>query len=193
MLPQAGLLVTACWIVWAVVWAAGWLYNAVRGPRTRRAESQWPFWVLVALAWWAFAHERGAAHPAMLGHGMWTAGAGAGIVVAGTLFTLWARVVLGRMWSGAPSVKEGHVLQTSGPYAVTRHPIYTGMLAMGLGTVLVSGRAWEGVLFGVFLVYVLFKIRTEERLMRETFGPQYMDYRRRVPQLVPGLRGTRVR
>ena len=56
------------------------------------------------------------------------------ILLAATVFTIWARLVLGVMWSGAPAVKQDHQLRTNGPYSVTRHPIYTGMLGMFLGS-----------------------------------------------------------
>jgi protein-S-isoprenylcysteine O-methyltransferase Ste14 len=139
---------------------------------------------------WLLTHggmAAGGAGRAVLG-GLWAA-VGAVLLVAGTAFTLWARVVLGRMWSSAPTVKEGHALQTGGPYAVTRHPIYTGMLAMAAGSVLLDGRLRILLVGAVFLGYVLLKIRVEERLMVETFGERYRGYRRRTPQLVPGLGG----
>jgi protein-S-isoprenylcysteine O-methyltransferase Ste14 len=116
---------------------------------------------------------------------------GSVLLITGTLFTLWARSVLGRMWSASPSVKEHHELQTGGPYSVTRHPIYTGMLAMGLGTVLVLGHVLYAIFFVVFLAYLLFKVRSEERLMEDTFGDSYALYRKRVPQLVPGAHRLR--
>jgi protein-S-isoprenylcysteine O-methyltransferase Ste14 len=55
------------------------------------------------------------------------------------VFTLWARFSLGTMWSVAPKVKGDHQLRTHGPYAVTRHPIYTGLLGMMLGATLLAG------------------------------------------------------
>ena len=50
------------------------------------------------------------------------------MVVAGLAFAVWARVHLGRNWSGTVTVKENHELIRSGPYAIVRHPIYTGLL-----------------------------------------------------------------
>ena len=69
----------------------------------------------------------------------WARFLGLAILLAATALTLWARFTLGLMWSAVPAVKEGHQLRTSGPYAITRHPIYTGLLGMLLGTMLVAG------------------------------------------------------
>jgi protein-S-isoprenylcysteine O-methyltransferase Ste14 len=63
------------------------------------------------------------------------------MVVAGFAFCVWARIVLGRNWSGEVTFKEGHELIESGPYAFARHPIYTGLIVMALGTALNFGRA----------------------------------------------------
>ena len=78
-------------------------------------------------------------------------------------------------------------LRTHGPYAVTRHPIYTGVLGMLVGATLVSGIGQWIVLFPVGLIVFEVKIRMEERLMVATFPDEYPRYRRRVPQLIPGL------
>ena len=103
-------------------------------------------------------------------------------------FTIWARLVLGVMWSGAPAVKQEHQLRTGGPYGVTRHPIYTGMLGMFLGCLLVAGGGRWIVPFPVFLVLLETKLHIEERLMQAEFPDDYPRYRQRVPQLVPGLK-----
>ena len=51
-----------------------------------------------------------------------------GLTVAGTLFTWWARIHLGRFWSNAITRKEGHRVIDTGPYGLVRHPIYTGLI-----------------------------------------------------------------
>jgi protein-S-isoprenylcysteine O-methyltransferase Ste14 len=110
---------------------------------------------------------------------------GAILLIAATLFTLWSRLVLGTMWSSAAAVKSNHQLRTGGPYRITRHPIYTGMLGMLAGTSLILAGVWPVLLISV--VIFLGKISSEERLMAEQFGEQYLEYKNRVPQLVPGL------
>jgi protein-S-isoprenylcysteine O-methyltransferase Ste14 len=68
------------------------------------------------------------------------------LLIAATLFTLWSRLVLGTMWSSAAAVKSDHQLRTGGPYRVTRHPIYTGILGMLAGTTLMFVSAWPVLL-----------------------------------------------
>lgn len=110
------------------------------------------------------------------------------ILLGATAFTIWARLVLGVMWSGAPVVKQQHELRTTGPYGVTRHPIYTGILGMLIGSLLVTGAGRWIVPFPVFLVLFEIKIHIEERFMLGEFPDEYPRYRQRVPKLVPGLR-----
>ncbi len=74
-----------------------------------------------------------------------------------------------------------------GPYAVTRHPIYTGLLGMLLGTALLGGLGQWIVLVAAGLVVVELKIHMEEQLLLAIFPEDYPRYRRQVPQLVPGL------
>lgn len=107
------------------------------------------------------------------------------MVAAGLGFAIWARVHLGRNWSGTVTVKQDHELVRSGPYGIVRHPIYTGMLFALLGTAVAIGE-WRGlVAFVFFTLGFLFKIGVEERFMRDTFGEQYARYRAEVPALIP--------
>jgi len=111
--------------------------------------------------------------------------AGALLTLAGLLFSVWARVYLGRNWSGTVTLKQGHELVTTGPYGIVRHPIYTGVLLAFVGSALARGD-FAGVL-AVALVAGSFwrKLRMEERWMREVFGEQYVTYSMRVAALVP--------
>jgi protein-S-isoprenylcysteine O-methyltransferase Ste14 len=70
---------------------------------------------------------------------------------------------------------------------VTRHPTYTGLLGMIIGTMLLAGGHELISLVVVGLVLFEVKIYQEERLMIATFPDEYADYRRRVPQIAPGL------
>jgi protein-S-isoprenylcysteine O-methyltransferase Ste14 len=101
------------------------------------------------------------------------------------LFTVWARVYLGGNWSGIVTIKHDHELIASGPYAIVRHPIYTGLLVAFIGSAVARGE-WRGVLAVLIAWMALWrKLRLEERWMAERFGQQYEAYCRRVPALVP--------
>lgn len=110
---------------------------------------------------------------------------GAALTVAGLGFAIWARFHIGRNWSATVTLKEGHTLVRDGPYAIVRHPIYTGLLLAVLGTAIVHREV--GGLIGFALVVLELKRKSllEERLMVEQFGAEYLQYRREVKGLVP--------
>jgi protein-S-isoprenylcysteine O-methyltransferase Ste14 len=122
----------------------------------------------------------------------WGTGIGLVILLGSTVFTLWARFALGTMWTLDAAVKEGHALRTDGPYGITRHPIYTGIMGMLLGALLLAGVGRWILLLPIGLVVFEVKLHVEEELMVATFPDEYPRYRQRVPQLIPGLRIHRV-
>jgi protein-S-isoprenylcysteine O-methyltransferase Ste14 len=112
---------------------------------------------------------------------------GLAIQIASAGLAIWARRHLGRNWSAAVATKEDHQLVRSGPYSLVRHPIYTGMLGMFLGSALVSG-ALHG-LIGLIVMSAAYrrKIRLEERRLMEVFGPAYRDYQKMSGAVIPNL------
>ena len=113
-------------------------------------------------------------------------GAGVAIQAMGAALAIWARVLLGRNWSGIIDIKAGHQLIRSGPYRLVRHPIYTGLLVMYLGTAVVTGEwlALPGVV-AAMLAYAR-KIGLEEAALEAAFGEEYAVYRRDTRPLVRG-------
>jgi protein-S-isoprenylcysteine O-methyltransferase Ste14 len=84
-------------------------------------------------------------------------------------------------------LKEDHELITSGPYALVRHPIYTGLLLAFVGCAVARGE-WRGVLAVAVVFAVLWhKLRLEEKWLGAQFGEPYAAYSRRVAALVPYL------
>jgi protein-S-isoprenylcysteine O-methyltransferase Ste14 len=110
---------------------------------------------------------------------------GMALTIGGLLFTVWARVHLGRYWSGIITVKEGHNLIRTGPYRFVRHPIYTGFVLATLGSALVSGRLNAFVGFALVVVAILFKVGREEAVLRQEFGDEYRTFESEVAALVP--------
>ncbi len=107
-------------------------------------------------------------------------------MAAATLFHIWARVHLGRNWTGQVTIKTDHQLVRSGPYRFIRHPIYTALVALALGTAIISAR-WLSLLgAAVFLVAYLRKLRIEETALSQTFA-EWEEYRKKSWALVPGL------
>lgn len=174
---------------------AYWLWSAIGVKATTRTEPR----LLRLVAYWLPL----AAAFALLGPGHWFEGSwlserfvpkavpvhaiGLAITVAGLALACWSRYLLGRNWSSVVQLKQDHELIDTGPYAVVRHPIYTGLLMAFLGTALKVGD-WRGLL-AVAIVFVSFwrKLRTEERWLGEQFGARYDAYRQRTKALLPGL------
>lgn len=118
--------------------------------------------------------------------GMWI-GTGLAILAASLALAIWARRHLGRNWSGRIETKVDHELVRSGPYRKLRHPIYTAMMGMCVGTALVDGHVHA--LVGVAMVVSAYwrKVRMEEANLRQAFGEGYLDYRRATWGAIPGV------
>src|SRR5712672_787902 len=87
-------------------------------------------------------------------------------------------------------VRKNEALATSGPYAYTRNPLYLGSLIMGLGFCVAARSWWVGVTLGVMFVAIYLPvIRNEEAFLRGKF-PEFEEYARRVPRMVPRLRAS---
>jgi protein-S-isoprenylcysteine O-methyltransferase len=105
--------------------------------------------------------------------------------VAGLGFSLWARFALGRNWSGTVTIKRDHELVRSGPYAIVRHPIYSGILLALLATAIARGHLGAFVGLAVAALTLRLKALSEESFMVEQFGAQYSAYQREVKALIP--------
>lgn len=115
----------------------------------------------------------------------WPLQAGAVLTAAGLLLSIWARIHIGRNWSGTVTIKHGHELVQTGPYALVRHPIYSGLLLAIAGFV-VARAEWRDLLaLGVATLAFWRKLTIEERWMVRQFGGAYEAYRMRVAALVP--------
>jgi len=183
------VVVSVCWGVVVVVWVAGAVYNARRGPDVQRRSRANSLWIVcAALVWIVFRLVPDHDWHAVSTRASAVRIVGLAVLVLFTAFTIWARVALGTMWSTQAVTKTHHQLRTDGPYAITRHPIYTGLVGMLLGTALAVGLGVWTMLFVLGLIVAEVKIHAEERLLGEVFPVAYADYRRKVPQLVPGLR-----
>jgi protein-S-isoprenylcysteine O-methyltransferase Ste14 len=190
VIAAVGLAV--CWGAFAITWVGGAVYNAARGPRRSFRAPTGPSAIaaLVAIIALVVIVRVVPADDwdALKLVSPWATGIGLVVLLGSTAFTLWARFTLGTMWSLDPTVKRGHALRTDGPYGITRHPIYTGLLGMFLGTLLLVGVGRALLLVPAGLLLIELRIRAEEKLMTRTFPDDYPRYRRRVPQLIPGLR-----
>jgi protein-S-isoprenylcysteine O-methyltransferase Ste14 len=107
--------------------------------------------------------------------------------VLGLAVAIWSRGTLAGNWSATVTFKQGHELVQTGPYRFVRHPIYTVILLMILGSVIAVGRLQSS--FGFLIVCIGFwiKLKQEESLMLLHFPNEYPAYRARVKAPVPFL------
>jgi protein-S-isoprenylcysteine O-methyltransferase Ste14 len=176
-------IVAACWSIVIVVWVVGAVQSVRTAPKVERRDrcGVVPL-TFVAIAILALTPiDWGSLHFGS----PWPQVVGAALLLLSTAFTIWARRSLGTMWSITAAVREHHELRTAGPYSVTRHPIYTGLIGMMLGTALLIGSG-EWILISIAGVVVLVgKAAREERVMASVFGERYRTYRARTPMIVP--------
>jgi protein-S-isoprenylcysteine O-methyltransferase Ste14 len=179
------LFIECCWIAWV----AYWLGMALKTKRTIERGGLLGY-RLVTLVLFACCFAAGSllglsSHTRLWQTPLVLAVVSDCIVVAGVAFTVWARITLGRNWSAEVTFKQGHELIESGPYALARHPIYTGLAAMGLGTAICDGRAIGFALVLSVLGGLWWKSRQEERIMSRHFPDAYAAYRARVRAIIP--------
>jgi protein-S-isoprenylcysteine O-methyltransferase Ste14 len=183
-------LIRIAWIVWLVSWfaAAAWSDRTVRRPALRREVLYRALTVAGAMLMFGFNPGSVRADTPLWPVAPAIGWLLAGLVICGFLFMWWARIHLGQLWSSSVTRKEHHHVVDTGPYAIVRHPIYTGLLLAIIATVLLRVTIITltgGTLIGAG-VYV--KARVEEEFLRQQLGKPYDAYARRVPMLVPFLR-----
>jgi protein-S-isoprenylcysteine O-methyltransferase Ste14 len=174
-------------LVFAIGWAAFWIYWLVAAFSMKRGRLPWgrelrirALIVALAIVLIRFGAFRG--------HGLntdpWRAGLGLVLLALGLGFAIWARVNLGRNWGTPMSQKDDPELVTSGPYHLVRHPIYSGILVASIGTAVALTWLWL-VAAGLAGIYFVYSATVEERNMAEQFPETYPAYRRSTKMLVP--------
>jgi protein-S-isoprenylcysteine O-methyltransferase Ste14 len=173
------VVVIACWVVFFGIWTL-LAMSGGRGGERRSSPAAIVVRLLMIAAIVLAVRYR---FPPAMDFGRFAPGAGAVLCIGGLAFAAWARVALGRSWGMPMTLREKPELVTHGPYAYVRHPIYTGMAFMAIGTTLVYSflLLWAAILIG----YVLLSARREERDLEQLFPDTFPEYRRRSKMLVP--------
>jgi protein-S-isoprenylcysteine O-methyltransferase Ste14 len=174
-------------LVFAIGWAAFWIYWIVAALSMKRDHVQWSrqlrvravMVVLVILLSRVGAFGGGEPHS-----NPWRAGLGLLLFALGLGFAIWARLHIGRNWGTPMSQKDDPELVTSGPYHLVRHPIYSGILLAGIGTAVALNWLWLSavLLAGMYFVYSAF---TEGRYLIEQFPETYPAYKHSSKMLIP--------
>jgi protein-S-isoprenylcysteine O-methyltransferase Ste14 len=185
------LFIECCWAAWVVYWVV--MAFGTKRTIERRALIGYRVVTIILIA-------------GLLGIGhllhvsarsqLWQTTAALGVVTdrilaVGAGFTVWARITLGRNWSAEVTFKHDHELIESGPYALARHPIYTGLIVMAIGTAINYGRVVGFALLIALCGGPWWKARQEERIMSGRFPDAYSDYKTRVHAIIPFVLSSR--
>jgi protein-S-isoprenylcysteine O-methyltransferase Ste14 len=184
----AAFVFRLAWVLWFLSWLAATPWSAPTLKRVVNGATTASRLVIIAGAVLLF----GGASLGLSGGRLWRLDpAGTALLVLPTVasfvFAWWARLHLGALWSGTITRKADHRLVDSGPYALVRHPIYTGLLLAAVGTVVAIDRWSALVALALMAAAFLRKIAIEERFMADAFGPAYAAYSRATARLVPYL------
>jgi protein-S-isoprenylcysteine O-methyltransferase Ste14 len=182
------IAINVAWVVWLVSWLAAAIWSDRAAKRPTFGEQALYRTLTVVGAFLLFADVD------FLHYGpfkRWDLGPGAdwvlvALALLGFIVTWWARLYLGRLWSSSVTKKAEHRVIDTGPYAIVRHPIYTGIIVAVFATAAQKG-APIGIA-GAFLMTLGFwtKARLEERFLRQQLGTDaYDSYRRKTPMLIP--------
>jgi protein-S-isoprenylcysteine O-methyltransferase Ste14 len=180
-------MVELIWVGWSISWLAASLWSD-RAQKRLASLDTWTYraaliagaillapptaWLLSEHPLWRLGYRGTSALTASM--------------LIGLSLTWWARIYLGRIWSGVVTRKEDHKLIDTGPYAFIRHPIYTGLVIALFATAAVEATV-PALLGSVVMTFGFWlKARAEEQFLRIELGPDsYHAYCRRVPMLVP--------
>jgi protein-S-isoprenylcysteine O-methyltransferase Ste14 len=148
------------------------------------------FFVLASLGYFGLCYLIWRPLPlALTGVAHWASLAlGALLYFCGLAFILWGRLTLGKLYfvsdSQGAQLFEGHRLVAHDPFAYVRHPMYLGVVLIGLGGILLY-RTWAFVFIALNFFGLVQRTRREETALQAEFGEQWLDYCRRVPRWLP--------
>jgi protein-S-isoprenylcysteine O-methyltransferase Ste14 len=184
-----GAIIQICWLVFLVYWiVAAFSVNRMR--RREPASRRIIYLLLIVVSLILFNGDPryfGPLNLRFVPRSYGIALAGTLLTAAGIAFAIWARIHIGRFWSGSVAIREDHQLIRSGPYSCIRHPIYTGILLALAGTALAVGNYRALLAFVLILLSLIYKARLEEALLTREFGAAFDDHRRHTGFFLPRL------
>ena len=179
------LIVLACWLVWSIYWIAN-IKNSKKVVEHHSGAGKYAFllglnfiFLLVTSRGWPIVGA------SLFNYSPDVADVAAAVAVVGVAITLWSRWILADNWSPDVAIKKNHKLVTNGPYALVRHPIYTGLLGLSVGTAMIQGTwvAFLGLACGLVSCWI--KLNQEEQMMLGHFGQAYKNYQSHTKRLIP--------
>lgn len=184
------IIITLCWTIFLVYWALQWK-NTKQTQITAWKAGNTRWFVIIVFGGYILLKLFGFRLPlTLLGIQLsdptiFIQLIGVIITIIGLIVAIIARNTLAKNWSSNIELKKDHTLITSGIYHYMRHPIYTGILLMSVGTIITFETVASILLFIYLTVFFLFKIMKEEQLMLQSFPKEYPTYKNKVKALIP--------
>ncbi len=186
-MKAASQIVVLCWVIAVMYWIVSAFFVKATKERQPFSGRLFYLWILCAAALLLSAKIGGLSlQRSILPHTLTMGVLADMLVLLGLVIGIWARSVLGANWSSRVALKQGHELIQRGPYRWVRHPIYSGLLLMVLGTAILASRVSGFIALLLCFCGVWIKLHQEEVLLTKHF-PEYADYKSRTKTLVPFL------
>jgi protein-S-isoprenylcysteine O-methyltransferase Ste14 len=171
------------------------LWRGTRRPKGRMIGKaqlmfRWPVYILISILYFGTCYLLWQPLPLMFSLQFRAVALMVGTLLyfPGMALILWGRMTLGTMYDVSSSVGaqlySDHRLVTEGPYAYVRHPMYLGILIIGLGGLLIY-RTWTLAFVALTFLGLIFRARNEEQGLADEFGEQWEEYCRQVPPWLP--------
>jgi len=178
-------IIRVLWMLIMTVWLAlaSESNEPVEGKRDRRSDVA--VWI-VSIGWVVLLWPRFNG-PQLIPRIMPIRMVGAALTIIGLAFALWARFYLGSNWSAYISLVLNHKLIRTGPYAIVRHPIYSGFMIAIIGSGLNFGHLRSFIAAAMVILPWVYKSGLEETFMRDHFGRDYDLYCHDVRRLIPKI------
>jgi protein-S-isoprenylcysteine O-methyltransferase Ste14 len=108
--------------------------------------------------------------------------------LGGVALRIWAIRHLGRFFTVAVGIQQGHHVIQDGPYRFVRHPSYSGSLLalIGVGCLTFNWLGFILIAICTFWAYAI-RIPVEEKTMLAEFGSEYEKYAAHTKRLIPGI------
>jgi protein-S-isoprenylcysteine O-methyltransferase Ste14 len=185
-------IVGMIWIIFILYWIFSWLYEKAtkKEKPVQKTTSGFAFWAvriaLIAIVIFIISNDGFSFLSNMIiPYYLVLSVAGTVLLACAISFAIWARINLSSNWSATIVIKKGQTLSKTGPYSIVRHPIYTGLFFGVIGTFLAFGSVITLIFAIGIIVFVLNRVRVEEKLMVEKFGKQYIEYQKETKKIIP--------
>lgn len=99
------------------------------------------------------------------------------------VYSVW---ILGRCFTPTVQVASGQKIVQAGPYHYIRHPAYAGTM-LGIFGISVAFRSPLAILAALLILAIVYayRIQIEEKVLEESFGPEYQEYETHTWRLIP--------